>query len=309
MPFSLYHSLPSITYHLLQMYLVRIGKVLTQKGLISDFQLQQALQIQKQTGQKLGEILIQQGHISQLQLKQVLVEQRCRNFLACSLLTLSTLGPTFSITPPQSASSQSPENQKVLRLKPKSNVGGTLNSTSQVSQPDPLPLTIAASHTPTVATPLKGFCHPLNGRGYLSQGIRGKTHQNRMEYAYDIASSIGTPVYAMRAGRVIRLQDKYPDTGGTRANASRFNYVWIEHEHGYRSAYAHLQQGFRQRVQLKAGDWVKAGQLIGYSGNSGWSSGPHLHVEVQSQGSRARFSQTVPFQISGSCSTLARKAS
>ncbi len=165
------------------------------------------------------------------------------------------------------------------------------------------------NHTPTIASPLKGFCHPLDGKGYLSQGIRGKTHQNRMEYAYDIASSIGTPVYAMRAGRVIRLQDKYPDTGGTKAHASKFNYVWIEHDNGYRSAYAHLQQGFRKRVQLKAGDWVKAGQLIGYSGNSGWSSGPHLHVEVQTQGSRAKFSPTVPFQISGSCSTLARKAS
>ena len=130
-----------------------------------------------------------------------------------------------------------------------------------------------------------------------------------MEYAYDLASSIGTPVYAMKSGQVIRLQDKYPDTGGTRANASKFNYVWIEHENGYRSAYAHLQQGFRQRTQLKAGDWVEAGQLIGYSGNSGWSSGPHLHVEVQTQGSRSNFSKTVPFSIAGSCGNLAQKAS
>lgn len=299
------------------MYPVRIGKVLTQKGLISDFQLQHALRVQQQSGQKLGEILIEQGHISQLQLKQVLLEQRCRNWVACSLLTLSTLGPALSVAPPQLASLQDSENRNNTLYQPESAVGGTHNlqrSQSPISQ-TPASLypqrstAVAVNPHPTVASPLRGFCHPLNGKGYLSQGIRGRTHQNRMEYAYDLASSIGTPVYAMRSGRVIRLQDKYPDTGGSQANASKFNYVWIEHEDGYRSAYAHLQQGFRNRVQLKAGDWVKAGQLIGYSGNSGWSSGPHLHVEVQRGGSRSRFSQTVPFQISGACGTLARQAS
>ena len=298
------------------MYLVRIGKILTQKGLISDFQLQQALQSQRQSGQKIGEILIQKGYISRLQLQQVLIEQQCRNLVACSLLSLSTLGPTFALTPPKTAKLENPDNHKNTLYFPESAAGGTDHlEPTQSSQPllSSYPInkstTVALNDQPTVASPLRGFCHPLKGKGYLSQGIRGKTHQKRMEYAYDLASSIGTPVYAMKSGRVIRLQDKYPDTGGTRANASKFNYVWIEHENGYRSAYAHLQQGFRRRTQIKAGDWVKAGQLIGYSGNSGWSSGPHLHVEVQKQGSRASFSQTVPFSIAGSCGTLAQKAS
>ena len=300
------------------MYLVRIGKVLIQKGLINDFQLQQALQSQRQSGQKLGEILIQQGHISRLQLKQVLLEQRVRNWAACSLLTVSTLGPFFSITPPNSASLQNSDTRKNILYHPEEAVGGTHNlkgssplSQKKIAKRYPLQKSAQADskHYPSVASPLRGFCHPLNGKGYLSQGIRGKTHQNRMEYAYDLASSMGTPIYAMRSGRVLKLQDKYPDTGGSRANASKFNYVWIEHENGYRSAYAHLQQGFRNRVQLKAGDWVQAGQLIGYSGNSGWSSGPHLHVEVQKGGSRSSFAQTVPFQISDFCGTLARQAS
>lgn len=294
---------------LLTMYLVRIGKVLTQKGLISEHQLKQALQIQKQSGQKLGEILVQQKLISRLQLKQVLFEQRCHNLVACSLLTLGTLGPTFSVTPPTSANHQNAENQKRV-VHDRDALGGPHTSTQPLSKsPQLQPAHMAVQPAPTSASPLSGFCHPLNGKGYLSQGIRGKTHQKRMEYAYDIASSIGTPVYAMKAGQVIRLQDKYPDTGGTRANAAKFNYIWLEHADGYRSAYAHLQQGFRSRVKLKAGDWVTAGQLIGYSGNSGWSSGPHLHVEVQKGGSRAKFSQTVPFQISGSCDVLVRKAS
>ncbi len=154
---------------------------------------------------------------------------------------------------------------------------------------------------PTVNTPLQGFCHPLWGKGWLSQGIRGVTHNGRMEYAYDYAAGIGTPVYAMRAGRVISIQDKYPDWGGNKEQIHRFNHVWLEHEKEYRSAYVHLQQGFRQRVNLKVGDEVKAGQIIGYSGNSGWSSGPHLHVEVHRAEERFRFTQTVPFAVASSC--------
>ncbi|WP_299402065.1 M23 family metallopeptidase [Acaryochloris sp. IP29b_bin.148] len=302
------------------MYPVRIGKVLTQKGLINDFQLQQALQVQQQNGQKLGEILIQQGHVTRLQLQQALLEQRYRNWVACSLLTLSTVGPAFWITPPKSASLQNSETRENTLNSSQSAVGGTHPDRLRYAQPPTVQrpafsepfkraTTVAVNPHPTVASPLRGFCHPLKGKGYLSQGIRGRTHQNRMEYAYDLASPIGTPVYAMRSGRVIRLQDKYPDTGGSKASASKFNYVWIEHDNGYRSVYAHLQQGFRSQVQLKSGDWVKAGQLIGYSGNSGWSSGPHLHVEVQQKGSRARFSQTVPFQMSEACDAFARRAS
>lgn len=172
---------------------------------------------------------------------------------------------------------------------------------------NPTLLTLALHEQPTVDAPLQGFCHPLWGQGWLSQGIRGVTHNGRMEYAYDYATGIGTPVYAMRAGQVISIRDKYPDRGGNKEQIHRFNHVWLEHDGGYRSAYVHLQQGFRQRVNLKVGDQVKAGQIIGYSGNSGWSSGPHLHVEVHRAEERFRFTQTVPFAISDSCS-LGRQA-
>lgn len=154
---------------------------------------------------------------------------------------------------------------------------------------------------PTVASPLIGFCNPLGRLGYLSQGIRGPTHQDRMEYAYDLGIGIGSPVYAMRAGRVIGTQDRYPDTGGGVENISRFNYVLILHDGGFRSAYVHLQRGFRGRVQIKSGDIVAMGQLIGFSGNSGWSTGPHLHIEVQEPGSAFSFSKSVPFSITGAC--------
>lgn len=148
---------------------------------------------------------------------------------------------------------------------------------------------------------MQGFCHPLQGQGFLSQGNSRGTHQGRMEYAYDFGTPIGTPVYAMQSGRVLGVRDIYTDKGGRRGNAAKFNFVWIEHTNsGVGSAYIHLQQNFRQKISIKPNDWVKTGQLIGYSGNSGWSSAPHLHVEVHNI-SYAGFGQTVPFVIASKC--------
>lgn len=150
------------------------------------------------------------------------------------------------------------------------------------------------------STAMKGYCHPLQGKGFLSQGTRGNTHQGRMKYAYDFGVPIGMPVYAMQGGRVIGLRDKYPDKGGRRGNAEKFNFIWLEHTNGVRSAYIHLQQNFKRKIPIKLDDWVKTGDLIGYSGNSGWSSAPHLHVEVHSI-SDSGFGQTLPFEIASKC--------
>jgi murein DD-endopeptidase MepM/ murein hydrolase activator NlpD len=300
---------------------VRVGEVLTQKGLITKEELAQALATQRQTQIKLGEVLIKQGLVTRQQLKHALTEQHRRNWTAAVLFALSTLVPVVpKLVAPQGVAivitPSAADAHSHSRSEP---VGG---ATQLQWKKDPQPtlqafripnekgfyIPLSDNPNPTVASPLTGFCHPLDGAGYLSQGIRGTTHQGRMEYAYDLAASIGTPVYAMRAGRVIGVQDRYPDTGGGAENISKFNYVLIEHDGGYRSAYLHLRQGFRGQVQIKAGDTVEIGQLIGYSGNSGWSSGPHLHVELQEPGNAYSFGQTVPFAIAGACgpSTIAR---
>jgi murein DD-endopeptidase MepM/ murein hydrolase activator NlpD len=298
---------------------VRVGEVLTQKGLITKEQLAQALATQRQTQIKLGEVLIQQGLVTRQQLNHALTEQQRRNWTAAVLFALSAMIPVApKLIAPNSA---------VIAINPSTvnqrshldGVGGATqlqwkNDSKPILQAYRMPnekgfyVPLSDNPHPTIASPLTGFCHPLDGAGYLSQGIRGTTHQGRMEYAYDLATSIGTPVYAMRAGRVIGVQDRYPDTGGGAENISKFNYVLIEHDGGYRSAYLHLKQGFRGQVQIKAGDRIEIGQLIGYSGNSGWSSGPHLHVEVQEPGEAYSFGNTVPFAIAGACgpSTIAR---
>ncbi|MCC3527538.1 MAG: peptidoglycan DD-metalloendopeptidase family protein [Microcoleus sp. PH2017_22_RUC_O_B] len=150
----------------------------------------------------------------------------------------------------------------------------------------------------TEANPLRGFIHPLgNSKIQPSQGNNTGSHVDRAAYSIDFPANIGTPVSAMRQGKVVAVRDIYPDTGGGSDKANAFNYVLIEHDNGYRSAYIHLQQGFNSSVGLKVGDTVKAGQTIGYSGNSGWSTGPHLHVEVHRAAAGGYLGQTVPFVI------------
>ena len=306
---------------------IRVGEVLLQRGLITQSQLNQALAEQKQNSAPLGEILVQQGWVSHAQLKQALNEQYWRNITATALISLSTLIPSAtrwaaspvvasipqkaahadSIDPHAESHAESHAEHKTS-LMSHVDIGGASTNEQEGIQSAETFNSIALTQrplqqNPTVATPLQGFCHPLNGKGWLSQGIRGTTHQGRMEYAYDLAADIGTPVYAMRPGRVIAVQDKYPDTGGGKDRIAKFNYVWLEHEGGYRSAYIHLQQGFVSATKIKSGDWVEAGQLIGKSGNSGWSTGPHLHLEVQQPGPSRSFTKTAPFAIAGVCNT------
>ena len=87
----------------------------------------------------------------------------------------------------------------------------------------------------------------------------------------------GTPVYAASSGTVISVASmtsngRYYGYG---------NYIVVGHNAKYSSLYAHLL-GFNVSV----GDEVKAGDVIGYSGNTGWSTGPHLHFEVWDYGQR-----------------------
>ena len=102
----------------------------------------------------------------------------------------------------------------------------------------------------------------LKKRDYL---IDGKRPANPYHTGVDFDADIGDPVYAVKDGNVVPTQ--YSPNGFG-------NQVRIKHPDGYTTTYAHLSK------KLVNGGTVKAGQLIGYAGNSGLSSGPHLHFEV-----------------------------
>jgi len=114
------------------------------------------------------------------------------------------------------------------------------------------------------------FVYPLtrasvvtSGYGYRADPFTGV---RRMHYGVDFANRIGTPIYASREGRVI----------GTGDNPKGFGkYVVIKHSNGFQTVYAHLNV-----ISVRTGQWLDQGQKLGELGNSGRSTGPHLHFAI-----------------------------
>lgn len=108
------------------------------------------------------------------------------------------------------------------------------------------------------------------------QGYNGNfSHQN--ENALDFTMPEGTPILAARAGMVIGIVQKNKSGCPTKNCADQGNYVKILHSDGTIADYFHLKFN-GARVSL--GQNVEKGELIGLSGNTGWSNGPHLHFVV-----------------------------
>lgn len=96
----------------------------------------------------------------------------------------------------------------------------------------------------------------------------------------DIPIEEGTPVYAAATGTVIYAQNNWTSSMGYSGVASYGNCVFIDDGGGWQTRYAHLSS-----VVVQFGDVVTQGQLIGYSGNTGNSTGPHLHLAIYYNGS------------------------
>jgi len=118
-------------------------------------------------------------------------------------------------------------------------------------------------HTPSI----------LPAKGYFSRGFGYKldpfTGFKQFHSGLDIANHIGTPVYAAANGKVVSV----------RVNGGLGKMIAIDHGYGYTTRYAHLSD-----YNIKVGQKVKRGDLIGYMGNTGYSTGPHLHYEVLKNG-------------------------
>ncbi len=131
----------------------------------------------------------------------------------------------------------------------------------------------------------------------IDQGFGGAfSHadpQNR--HALDFAAEEGTPVVAAREGVVMQVESDFDKAGLNREKyGGRANFVRILHADGTMALYAHLQA---EGVLVRAGQRVRAGQQIGRSGNTGFTTGPHLHFVVQvNRGMRL---QSIPFRMRG----------
>jgi len=110
----------------------------------------------------------------------------------------------------------------------------------------------------------------------IGQGYNGSfSHQNLN--AIDFNMPIGTPVTTIRPGKVIVVVDSFNKHGNSPYYKSFSNYIIIMHKDGTFAKYAHLKY---QSAEVKAGDIVTAEKEIALSGNTGWSTGPHLHLEI-----------------------------
>ncbi len=108
------------------------------------------------------------------------------------------------------------------------------------------------------------------GDGFRFREVHPVLGTPRMHYGQDFEVPFGTEVYATGNGKVI-------ESGW---NSMGFgNFVVIDHGYGLRSTYGHLS-----KINVARDENVKRGDLIGYSGNTGTSSGPHLHYQIDQFG-------------------------
>lgn len=116
-----------------------------------------------------------------------------------------------------------------------------------------------------------------NGRVIPDNGITGKfgwrTHpilkKREFHRGLDLRAKLKTPIIAPADG-VVEYAGFHKDSG--------FGYlVILNHNYGFKTNYAHLNK----KMVVKSGEFIRKGQLIGYTGSSGLSTGPHLHYEVR----------------------------
>lgn len=140
-------------------------------------------------------------------------------------------------------------------------------SNASIDAPD-LPAPVSTKDVAATST----FIWPADGT--VTRGFSG------WHPGLDIGCPMGTPIVAADDGTVIR------------AGWDNMGYgwmVWIEHDNGYKTLYAHLS-----RYDVDVGQIVRQGQLIGLSGNSGNSLGPHLHFEISLNGAKQNVTGLLP---------------
>ncbi len=113
---------------------------------------------------------------------------------------------------------------------------------------------------------LKSYHYPVKGRVTSKYGPR----RRRIHQGTDIDLETGDPIYATFDGRVRHT---------TYIARGYGNLIIIRHDNGLETFYAHLSE-----TNVKPGDWVTAGQIIGKGGNTGRSTGSHLHYEIRYKG-------------------------
>lgn len=118
------------------------------------------------------------------------------------------------------------------------------------------------------------------GKNYkILQGYNGSYSHNKpsSRYAIDIAMPIGDTIVAARDGIVLKVVEKYKEGGRDKRYYDYANSLLVYHKDGTFAQYVHLDY---MGVLVEKGDRIREGQAVALSGNTGWSTRPHLHFSV-----------------------------
>lgn len=152
---------------------------------------------------------------------------------------------------------------------------GNLNAEHDTTNIYQLPYEIGASHR-------------------VTQSYFGKfSHDENSHYAVDFAMSVGTKVCAAREGIVVGFYENSDQGGPNDKYLKLSNYILIRHSDLTIGAYYHLKN---KGVLVRIGEKVARGQVIAYSGNTGFSFAPHLHFEVL-KAKTGKESQSLPIKF------------
>jgi murein DD-endopeptidase MepM/ murein hydrolase activator NlpD len=151
----------------------------------------------------------------------------------------------------------------------------------------------AASHQPP--GPYRAPFAPARSFTVSQAAPDSITHRDAgSRYAVDISMPVGTAVHTAREGLVINVAHRFFRGGTTQQVLDEANFVQVLHDDGTTAVYAHLQL---DTVRVRPGQRVSRGEYIANSGNTGYSSGPHLHfVVLRNAGLR---SESVPVSFAG----------
>ena len=135
------------------------------------------------------------------------------------------------------------------------------------------------------------------GRFFVGQAFGGSFSHNEdySQHCIDLSLPPGTPVHVARDGVVMQVEDDFYGRGLDREKfGGRANHVRVLHEDGSMAIYAHLEL---ESVLASPGSKVRTGDFIGNSGDTGFTTGPHLHFCVQVNAGLKVV--TVPFRMAG----------
>jgi murein DD-endopeptidase MepM/ murein hydrolase activator NlpD len=142
---------------------------------------------------------------------------------------------------------------------------------------------------------------PKGTRYRLIQSCNGDfSHHGAQRYALDFVMPEGTPIAAARDGVVVFVAESSNRGGPSEALREYDNRVVIQHSDRTLGIYAHLR---KNGVLPEVGARVRAGEVIGYSGNTGYSTGPHLHFMV-TKGTTVGEDQSIEVRFASASGTV-----